>query len=140
MADNGTEALLRDLRDHARYYCRMLPNVGSQDEPDRDLREAFGDLHELKVDTAFPFLLELYGDYERGVLGRDDFLAAVRLIEAYVFRRVVCAIPTNTLNKTFAGFGRSLRKDRYLESIRAHFPVHAHLPPLSRPMTSSGAS
>ncbi len=41
-------------------------------------------------------------------------------MEAYVFRRAVCAIPTNSLNKTFATFGRALRKDRYLESIQAH--------------------
>ena len=99
----------------------MIPNVGSLREPDTGLAEAFSDLHELKVDTAFPFLLELYGDYDRGLLSRDDFLAAVRLIEAYVFRRVVCEIPTNTLNKTFAGFGRTLRKDRYLESLKANF-------------------
>ncbi len=120
VAQAGIEALLRDLRDHARYYCRMILNARSEQEPDRALREAFADLHELKVDTAFPLLLELYGDYEQGILGHKDFFAAVRLIEAYVFRRVACAIPTNTLNKTFAGFGRHLRKDRYLESIQAH--------------------
>ena len=50
-----------------------------------------------------------------------DFLQAVRLVEAYVFRRAICAIPTNSLNKTFATFGRALKKDRYLESIQAHF-------------------
>jgi len=121
VAASGVDALVRDLHDHARYYCFMIPNVGSLREADRDLAEAFSDLHELKVDTAFPFLLEIYGDYDGGLLSRDDFLATVRLIEAYVFRRVVCEIPTNTLNKTFAGFGRTLRKDRYLESIKANF-------------------
>jgi len=119
VAAGGVEALVRDLNDHARYYCRMIPNVGSLSEPDRGLADAFGDLHELRVDTAFPLLLELYGDYDRGTLDRDDFLAIVRMIEAYVFRRVICAIPTNTLNKTFAGLGRTLRKDRYLESVSA---------------------
>ena len=121
VAARGVDALVRDLHDHARYYCFMIPNVGSLKEADRGLAEAFSDLHELKVDTAFPFLLELYGDYDHGLLSRDDFLAAVRLIEAYVFRRVACQIPTNTLNKTFAGFGRTLRKNRYLESIKANF-------------------
>ena len=37
-----------------------------------------------------------------------------------MFRRAVCAIPTNSLNKTFATFGRVLQKDRYIESIQAH--------------------
>jgi uncharacterized protein with ParB-like and HNH nuclease domain len=44
----------------------------------------------------------------------------VRLIESYVFRRAACAIPTNSLNKTFSTFGRALKKDRYLESTQAH--------------------
>ena len=33
----------------------------------------------------------------------------------------MCAIPTNSLNKTFASIGRALKKERYLESIVAHF-------------------
>jgi predicted transport protein len=45
----------------------------------------------------------------------------VRLVESYVFRRAVCAIPTSSLNKTFATFGRSLKKDRYVESVLAMF-------------------
>ena len=45
----------------------------------------------------------------------------MRLVESYVFRRAVCEIPTNSLNKTFATFGAALRKDRYLENIQAHY-------------------
>ena len=61
---------------------------------------AFHDLRELRVDVAFPFLLELYHDYSKGSLAREELLSAVRLVEAYVFRRAICAIPTNSLNKS----------------------------------------
>ena len=54
-------------------------------------------------------------------MNKEDFLEAIRLIESYIFRRSICAIPTNSLNKTFATFARSLKKDRYIESIKAHF-------------------
>jgi predicted transport protein len=70
--------------------------------------------------VAYPFLLELYADYATGILAKDEFVTAVRLVEAYVFRRAVSAIPTNSLNKTFATLGRALKKDRYLESMQAH--------------------
>jgi predicted transport protein len=66
-------------------------------------------------------LLELYHDYAAELLPREDFINAVRLIESYVFRRAVCAIPTNSMNKTFANMGKSLKKDRYLESLKAAF-------------------
>jgi len=117
IAGAGVDALVADIHAYAGYYCAMA--LGH--EPDKELALAFGDLRELKVDVAFPFLLELHHDYSEGRLSRDDFARAVRLVEAYVFRRAVCAIPTNSLNKTFATFGRALRKDRYLESIQAHF-------------------
>jgi predicted transport protein len=89
-------------------------------ESDDDLKLAFHDLRELKVDVAYPFLLELYHDYASGALPGADLLGAVRLIEAFVFRRAICAMPTNSLNKTFATFTKALKKDRYLESIQAH--------------------
>ena len=107
---------MTEIHGYAGHYCAMA--LGK--EPDKELAAAFQDLRELKVDVAYPFLLELYADYAADALSRGDFVDAVRLIEGYVFRRAVCAIPTNSLNKTFATVGRSLRKDRYLESIEAH--------------------
>lgn len=117
IAAAGFEALVADIHAYAGYYCAMA--LGK--ERDRDLASAFQDLRELKVDVAYPFLLELYRDYVAGLLAKEDFVAAVRLVEAYVFRRAICAIPTNSMNKTFATFTKTLRKDRYLESILAQF-------------------
>ena len=112
----GVDALVADIHVYAGYYCAMALDK----EPDKDLGAAFQDLRALKVDVAFPFLLELYDDHTQGRIPTEDFVRAVRLVEAYVFRRAVCAIPTNSLNKTFATFGRVLQKDRYIESIQAH--------------------
>ena len=112
----GVDALVADIHVYAGYYCAMALDK----EPDKDLGAAFQDLRALKVDVAFPFLLELYDDHTQGRLLKEDFVRAVRLVEAYVFRRAVCAVPTNSLNKTFATFGRVLQKNRYIESIQAH--------------------
>jgi predicted transport protein len=114
--DQGVEALVSDIRAYARYFCAMALDA----ETNPQLKRAFKDLRELRVDVAYPFLLELYHDYATDVLTRADFLAAVRLVESYVFRRAICAIPTNSLNKTFATLTRALKKDRYLESIQAY--------------------
>ena len=116
VAEAGVESMVSDLRDFARHFCAMA--LGT--ETDRALKYAFHDLRELRVDVAYPFLLELYHDYAGEHLSKDEFETAVRLVEAYVFRRAICAIPTNSLNKTFATFSKALKKDRYLESIQAH--------------------
>jgi uncharacterized protein with ParB-like and HNH nuclease domain/predicted transport protein len=112
----GIEALVAEIRTFSRYFCSMA--LGKETDP--ELRLAFHDLRELKVDVAYPFLLELYHDYASGMLSKEDFIEAVRLVEAFVFRRAICSIPTNSMNKIFANFARALKKDRYLESIQAY--------------------
>jgi uncharacterized protein with ParB-like and HNH nuclease domain/predicted transport protein len=113
----GVESLVADIRTFAAYYCAMA--LGS--EQDSDLKIAFHDIRELRVDVAYPFLLELYHDYACQILSKSELLQVARLIESYVFRRAVSGIPTNSMNKTFATFRRDLKKDRYVESIQAHF-------------------
>jgi len=117
VVEAGVEVIVADIHTYAGYYCAMA--LGK--EQNRDLAEAFRYLRQLKVDVTFPLLLELYRDYDQEQLPTEDFIQAVQLVEAYLFRRAVCAIPTNSHNKTFATFGRSLRKGLYIESIKAHF-------------------
>ena len=118
VAEAGIEALLRDLHTTASRYCR----VALGQEPDSQIKDAFHDLRELKVNVVTPLLLELYADHEAELLSRDELLEALRLLEAYVFRRAVCAIPSNSQQKTFATFSRSLRRElgHYLPSFKAH--------------------
>ena len=113
--DNEEE--LKELKKYAAYFCSMALDK----EEDKELKEAFSNLRELKVDVSYPLLLELYNDYKIGILSKNDFIEIIRLIESYVFRRAVCGIPTNSLNKTFASFGKSIIKEKYLESVKAHF-------------------
>ena len=82
-APNGIETLVADLHQFADHYCAMA--LGREPEP--RLAAAFRDLRDLKVDVAYPLLLELYDDYYRSKLSCEDLIEAVRLIESYVFRR-----------------------------------------------------
>lgn len=111
------EDLVKEVRSYARFYCVIA--LGHQTEP--KLAEAFQDIRELKVDVAYPFLLEVFDDFEKDRLTSDEFHDVLRMVEAYVFRRAICSIPTNSLNKTFANFARSIDKADYLSSVRTYF-------------------
>jgi len=112
-----TRDLVADIHSYATYYCAIA--LGSESES--SLKQAFHDLRELKVEVSYPFLLDAYNDYKHNRLAADELVQIVRLVESYVFRRAICAIPTNSLNKTFAGLSRTLKKNRYLESVKAAF-------------------
>lgn len=111
------DGLVVDLGDFARRYQAIA--LGAERDP--ELRTLFRELDQIKADVVYPFLLEIYQDFELQILNKADFLQLLALVVSYVFRRAVCKIPTNSLNKTFAGLSSSIRKDRYLESAKAVF-------------------
>ncbi|MBH0007954.1 DUF262 and DUF1524 domain-containing protein [Salinibacterium sp. SWN1162] len=111
------DALVVELREYSKRFCAIA--LGT--EPDASLRTAFGDLMQIRADVVYPFLLEVYSDYELKILSREDLIEIVRMVTSYVFRRAIVGLATNSLNTTFQTFGRALRKDRYLESVKAHF-------------------
>jgi len=105
---------VRDIYQHSKYFV----NMALEKEDNKELKQIFNDINSLKVDVAYPLLLELYADYANDVLNVNDFKSILHLIESYVFRRAICGIPTNSLNKTFATLAREVDKTNYLESFR----------------------
>ena len=55
----------------------------------------------------------------------------LRLVESYIFRRSICSIPTNILNKIFASLMVKVDKSNYVESLKSTFsqlPYRARYP------------
>lgn len=109
--------LVADLHRYADYFVKIALLA----EEDSSTRAALRDINDLKVDVAYQFILEAYADLASGTLERADLIRILRLIESYVFRRAICDIPTNTLNKTFATLAKEVDKKKYVESVTAAF-------------------
>jgi uncharacterized protein with ParB-like and HNH nuclease domain/predicted transport protein len=107
--------LVADVYQHSKNWVKLAFERAQNPE----LREAIADLNQLRVDVAFPFLLEVIDDCDRGTISEADLIVVIRLVESYVFRRAVAGIPTNILNTTFAALAREIDKDNYLESLKA---------------------
>ncbi|PQV63109.1 Protein of unknown function (DUF1524) [Abditibacterium utsteinense] len=91
--------IIADLQRFANHYVRL----GFAHETNAELRELMRDINTIEVYVAYPFLLRVMDDFKAGKITRDALRDVLRLVESYVFRRAVCAIPTQSLNKTFAG-------------------------------------
>ncbi|HAZ10789.1 MAG TPA: hypothetical protein DCY56_06770 [Candidatus Omnitrophica bacterium] len=110
---------IKDIVGDIYVYAKHFVNTALEKESDEELRELFSDINILKVDVAYPFILEAYDDYKKKRISRDELIEILKSIESYVFRRAICGIPTNSLNKTFATLSRELDKTNYLESFKA---------------------
>ncbi|MEG2340820.1 MAG: DUF262 and DUF1524 domain-containing protein [Odoribacter sp.] len=116
---NTITGVVQDLFKYSGYYVNMV----LRKERDLELRKLFSNIMRLKVDVSYPFLLPVYNDYTDEVITIDEFKEIIALIENYVFRRAICGIPTNSLNKTFATLYKSIDKSQYLESLKAAFQL-----------------
>ena len=111
------EAAIAEISRYSKYYVR----IALLKEEDSEIRACLEDLQDLKVEVAFPLLLGVYENYMQGKIERVEVIEIFRLIESYVFRRAICGIPTNTLNKTFAALTGQIGKDNYLQSLKVTF-------------------
>ncbi|OEH85978.1 hypothetical protein BHU72_14955 [Desulfuribacillus stibiiarsenatis] len=109
------QEVVKDIYRYSSHYVK----VAFQKEKDKEINQVLKDINTLKVDVSYPFLMEVYDDYEQQLLSKKDFIALLRLVESYVFRRAICGVPTNSLNKTFATLSKEIKKENYLESISA---------------------
>ncbi|MBH8557914.1 DUF262 domain-containing protein [Hymenobacter negativus] len=112
------EGLVKELYYHATYYVRLRQ---PEKEEHAGLRDALKQLRNLEIGVAYPYLLSAYAASAAGQMSKEGLVEVVQMIEAYLMRRAVCALPTNTLSNTFASFGRQLNGDDYLASVKARF-------------------
>ena len=109
---------LKELQIFSGYYQRL---ISPELEPEGDLKKYFYRLNRIEVTTAYPFLLNIYGNYISQKISKDDFLVILCTIENYLIRRFVCNVPTNQLNKIFPAVYPQLIKsypDRIVEGVK----------------------
>lgn len=107
------DELVVELSRNAGWFAAMALDK----EPDRSLAKRFRDLDQLAT-VAYPFQLRLYADYADDKLSSVEFAEILDTIIAYLFRRAVCRIPTNSLNKTFATLAAAIDTQDYVGSVR----------------------
>lgn len=112
-SEKSNEEILQELYAYSKYYTAM--HLGKED--DKELKELWDQLKILDVSVSYPFLMRVYYDYENEVVNKQDFIAIIKATISYVLRRVICEVPTNSLNKTFATFYKKIKIENYLQSV-----------------------
>lgn len=104
-------AYLQDVAAFSCYYAKLLQ---PQEEKGAKIRERMDRLNRYEATTAYPFLLNVYHDYERKKLSEAEFAVILDMLESFLIRRFICGVVTSGLTKIFpslytqAGRGTSL--------------------------------
>lgn len=114
---DNTKDFAKDILQFGKCYTEMA--FANSCFP--DLNIIFRDINKLKMDVQMPFLMYVYNDFKNNRIPKDDFASILRMTEAYIVRRNICEIPTNSLNKTFITMKRHIDLKDYLNSIKMAF-------------------
>ena len=115
--DIPVEKLMGDVIQYSKYYANLV----FADFEDSDVSKIAKNINTLKVEVVYPFLLEVLEDYKNQTISKSELIEIMKIAESYVFRRAICGVPTNSLNKTFANLTKEIDKDDYLTSLKASF-------------------
>lgn len=120
-ASNNTyeevEQLCSDIKNHAIYYTNIIYKRSSNNI----LQHLYEEIADLRMEVSYPFLMHIHHSHFNQKISQEELIEIIRLCVNYVFRRSICGIPTNSLNKTFATFKNQIHEDDYLNSVKATF-------------------
>ena len=108
------DPLVKDVFKFSKYFSCIA--FGKEENP--KLKEALDSLSSMGYEVTYPFILHLYKDYDLGLLSVDEFIEMIEYTESYLLRRLICNIPTPSLNKTFAKMYNDIDKRNYSESYQ----------------------
>jgi len=121
----SNESMLKELHRYAGYYHTFL--FGDGDYSD-NVKTYLKSLAQLKQTTVFLFLFALFDDYDnnKGIISEEVLEKVLRFFLNYSIRRMVCEIPSNSLNglyKTLYAriFSKEENKKCYYDSIVSFF-------------------
>ena len=115
-----TEALLKEMLEYAKFYEMLIKSRTL----DKKLNACIYRLNRLETTVTRPFFLEVLRMHKEGVLPSFDEAREIFLFtENYLFRRSICDLPTNALNKIFLMLHREIVRydgttDNYLEKFK----------------------
>lgn len=128
-----TESVLQDLLKYAGYEKQIRKSQSPSDKVNVLLKR----LAVLEVSVTRPFILPLFDYWQEGKVNADEVATILGSVESYIFRRLICGMQNNSLNKLFATlFSDSLKyvdqSDNYVDIINylllsktevSHFPT-----------------
>lgn len=120
--DSGkqVEALLKDMLYYARLYEKLLTGKSGLMQP--QLNQCMDRMNWLEITVTRPFLMEVLSLNQAGKLTEQQVYRVFSIVENYLFRRNICEVPTNALNKIFLNLNREILRydgtaDRYVDKL-----------------------
>lgn len=110
---------LEDMLTFSQYYNKILTNSVGLESANVIIKR----INSLEVTVLYPFLMEVLSDYYNNILSDDNLIEILLVLESYIFRRIMCGVAPNALNKVFMNLGKEIKRysnfeEQYVEIFK----------------------
>lgn len=123
--DFGHEDIMKELKYYSKFYAAF---VGFDNDYSKEINNYLAAYRSLKQSTMYPFLFNVFDDYERKVIDEETVLQILQFYLNYTIRRLVVGIPSNSLRGLYRSlykriFKNESLKNNYLETVYTFMAV-----------------
>lgn len=121
--DKDIEKLVSEICCFAKFYTK----IAFEREKDKKLNKVIKYINILddyfKIESVYPLLLQIYIDYSKGKISKDERLKIFEIIESYIIRCAICYARNsfNTIFKKILNQIKKSDKSQYFENLKDYF-------------------
>ncbi len=104
---DALETELKEMKKLGDFYARF---IDPSKEASAAIRKRLAAFAELDVTTCYPLLLRLFSSNVNQTISDENLEQCLHLIESFVVRRAVCAVPPNALGRMFTQWSKDYRE------------------------------
>ena len=108
---------LEELKEYSIYYNKL---INPKNEIDKNISIKLENIKTIEVNVSYPFFLKVYKDYHYKIIDNKTFFKIIDLIESFVFRRFICDVFSNAMNKIFMILYSKIDKNNYYQSLEEY--------------------
>ena len=106
--NDNIEPILKDMLIYVNaFHCIVTHSVGCA-----EANEVAERLELLDMTVAYPFLMAFLVYAKENDIEQEEILKVFSCVEVFIFRRLMCDLPTNALNKIFATLHAQVLKNK----------------------------
>lgn len=95
--NQGNDPIIKSMLRFSKYYR----DIYHPEKADEKFRKALAGFRKLDMGVADPYLMQLLEGYYAGNIPENEVNESLAILENYIFRRNICGVQTNALNKVF---------------------------------------
>ncbi len=106
---------LEEIKRLVKHYNKL---INPENEFDKEIGLHLNYINRLEINVAFPFLMQVYDDFDSKIIDKSTFLKVLELVQSFAWRRFIVGLPTNALNQIFMSLYDKVNRENYLRSIQ----------------------